>query len=158
MSTELSQEEIDRSHRWHAIECNNLAWNLAEKSARTSSENEEMLNAAHASAFHWAKVGTELHQVRARMLLGHIHAALGMGQTALLYAQQSYDYFAAHATPDWETAFAHAILAHAAFAAGDAALHHKQYAEAQKLGQAIADPEDKEIFFKTFDLIPAPKD
>ena len=156
MPTDHSPEEIARSHRWHAIECNNLAWKLSDLPARTSFQADEMLNAAHASAFHWAKVGNELNRARARMLLGHVYAVLGLGRAALLYAQQSYDYLAAHEPPDWEIAFAHAILAHAAFAARDNSLHQQHYAKAQGLGQAIADPEDKEIFFKTFNLIPAP--
>jgi hypothetical protein len=154
--TDLSPEEIARSHRWHAMECNNLAWLLCDQPTRTSIQNEEMLNAAHASAFHWAKVGTELNRARAKMLLGHVYAALGLGQAALLYAQESYAFLLEHEAPDWEIAFAHAILAHAAFAAGDCSLHLQHYAQAQHLGQAISDPEDKEIFIKTFELIPEP--
>jgi len=156
MPTDLSPDEIARSHRWHAIECNNIAWTLSDLPARTAPQAEEMLNAAHASAFHWGKVGTELNRARAAMLLGHVYAALGLGQAALTYAQQSYDYLAAHEPPDWELAFAHAILAHAAFAAGEDERHQEYYARAQELGQAIADPEDKEIFFHTFNLIPSP--
>jgi hypothetical protein len=30
--------------------------------------------------------------------------------------------------------------------------------KAQQLGRAIADPEDRSIFFVTFDRIPAPRD
>lgn len=156
MTTDLTPEEIARSHRWHAIECNNLAWRLSDLPGRTPVQDDEMLNAAHASAFHWSVVGTELNQARATMLLGHVHAALGSGDAARRYAQSSYDYLAAHDPPDWEIAFAHAILAHAAFAAGDAALHQQHYARAQELGEAIADPEDKEIFSNTFRFIPAP--
>ena len=117
-----------------------------------------MLNAAHAAAFHWAKVGTELHQARAKMLLGHVYAALGAGQTALKYAQQSHNYLEANEPPDWELAFTHAILAHAAHAAGETALHQEHYTKAHQLGLAIADPEDRAIFFVTFDRMPAPRD
>jgi len=154
MPTDLATEEFERSHRWHAIECNNLAWRLSDLPVRSIVEDEEMLHAAHASAFHWGVAGTELHQARARMLLGHVYAALGLGQAALQYAQQSYDYLVAYEPPDWEIAFAHAILAHAAFAAGEGELHREHYARAQELGQAIADPEDREIFFTTFNTIP----
>jgi hypothetical protein len=156
MPTDFSPEEIDRSHRWHAIECNNLAWTLSDQPNRTPAQDEDMLNAAHASAFHWSRAGDELNQARARMLLGHVYAALGKGGSALVYARQSCDYLAAHQPPDWEIAFAHAVLAHAAYAAGEAALHRQQYARAQELGQAIADPEDREIFFSTFNSIPSP--
>lgn len=115
-----------------------------------------MLNAAHASAYHWSKIGTDLNQARARMLLGHVHAELGMGATALAYARASFEYLAAHNPPDWEIAFAHAVLAHAAAAAGEADLHQRHFARADELGRAIADPEDREIFLKTFNAIPAP--
>ena len=47
MSNNYSEEEITRSHRWHAIEYNNLAWDLAGQPSRTDLQNEEMLNAAH---------------------------------------------------------------------------------------------------------------
>ncbi len=156
MSTNLSPEEISRSHRWHAVACNNLAWRLSDLPERTAVQADEMLHAAHAAAYHWSVVGTELHQARAQMLLGHVYAALGLGAPALRYAQQSYAYLVAHEPPDWEIAFAHAILAHAAFAAGDGRLHAQQHARALGLGQAIADDEDREIFFSTFDRIPSP--
>ncbi len=156
MPTDLSPEEIARSHRWHAIECNNLAWKFSDLASRTTRQDEEMLDAAHASAFHWTRVGTDLNAARAAMLLGHVHAALGLGRTALAYAQRSFDYLVAHDPPDWEAAFAHAILAHAAFAAGEKSLHQQHHASAGELGKAIADPEDREVFFKTFDLIPGP--
>lgn len=149
-------DEIARFHRWHAVECNNLAWKLSEQTSRTPAEDDLMLDAAHASAFHWGQVGSELNQARAQMLLGQVHAALGLGTTAWAYARRSYEYLAAHEPPDWELAFVHAVLAHAASAAGDAALHQQHYALAEQLGQAIADPEDKAVFQHTFQHVPRP--
>jgi len=148
--------EMTESHRQHAMECNNLAWALSESTYRTPLQDNEMLDAAHASAYHWARIGTDLNRARARMLLGHVHAALGMAATALVYARESFEYLATHKAPDWEIAFAHAVLAHAAFAAGEVDLHRRHFARANELGRAIADPEDREIFFKTFNVIPAP--
>lgn len=154
MPNNLTEEEIARSHRWHAVECNNLAWSLAELPSRSELQDEEMLNAAHASAFHWGKVGDELNQARGRMLLAHVHALVGDGKAALTSARQSHDYITAHNPPDWEIAFSYAILAHAAHAAGEADLHREYYAKAKELGEAIADPEDKKIFLATFKTIP----
>jgi len=48
------------------------------------------------------------------------------------------------------------ILAHAAFAAGEPTPHREHHARARELGQEIVDSDDKEIFFKTFNRIPAP--
>ncbi len=156
MSNMLSSEEISRSHRWHALACNNLAWELSDLPDRTQSQDDEMLDAAHASAFHWSRVGTGLNRARAQMLLGHVYARLGFGRLALIYAKQSFDYIMAHEAPDWEIAFAYAILAHGAFAAGESDLHQLHYAKAKELGEAIAETEDREIFFKAYDLIPGP--
>ncbi|HVH25263.1 MAG TPA: hypothetical protein VM818_00840 [Vicinamibacterales bacterium] len=153
---ETSAEEVARSHRWHAVQCNNAAWSLSELAARTAHQDAEMLDAAHAAAFHWSKVGSELQVIRAKMLLGHVHASLGHGELALRYATESYDSLAAQQTPDWELALAHAVLAHAAFAAAARDLQREHYAVARALGQAIADPEDKQIFFNTFNRIPGP--
>jgi hypothetical protein len=156
MSSDLSPEEMARSHRFHAVECNNLAWSLAELSHRSSAQDAEMLHAAHAAAYHWGKVGTALNAARADMLLGHVHAALGHGELALRYATASYEYLMVHDPPDWERAFAHAVLAYAAFAAGERSLHGEHYAKAKELGEQIAGTEDRDIFLKTFRLVPAP--
>ncbi len=156
MSTDASDPDATAAHRRHAVECNNLAWRLSEQAERSAAEDEEMLNAAHASAFHWSRAGNELNAARAWMLLGRVHALLGNGQAALRYARQCHDYLAAHDPPDWELAFVHAVLAHAAFAAGDGTLHALHYAKARDLGAAIADDEDRSIFLGTFGTIPQP--
>ncbi len=148
--------EMTESHRQHAMECNNLAWALSESTHRTPLQNDEMLHAAHASAYHWARIGTDLHRARARMLLGTRPCCARDGHDCLGVRQESFEYLAAHNPPDWEMAFAHAVLAHAAFAAGEVDLHRRHFASANELGRAIADPEDREIFFKMFNVIPAP--
>ncbi len=151
-----SPEELAKSHRWHAIECNNRAWQLADQANRTVEQDAELLDAAHAAAFHWRLVGNELNSARAQMLLAHAHACVKSGAFAQQYARQAHAYFASHETADWELAFSHAIVAHAAFAAGDAAAHRESYQQAAALGEKIADAEEKEIFRGTFKNIPKP--
>lgn len=152
----VAPEELARWTRRFAIECNNRAWRLAEAGARTAGEDEEMLHAAHAAAWHWSKAGTELHQARATMLLGHVHALLGRGASAMAYARQSFAYVTSRDSPPWEVAFAHAILANAAAASGERELQATHYAIARDLGAALADMEEREIFDATFRAVPAP--
>ena len=83
MADQPGDEEIRKWHRRFAVECNNRAWRLSEASTRSPADDAEMVNAAHAAAFHWSKVGTELHAARAEMLLGHVHALLGHGELAM---------------------------------------------------------------------------
>jgi len=150
-----SPEEIAKWDRFFAIECNNRAWRLSEAASRTQAEDEEMLHCAHAAALHWSKVGTELHNARATMLLAHVEAILGRS-TAMGYARSAFEYVTAHDSPGWEVAFAHAILANAAAASGEAKLHAKHYAEAKALGAAIANSEEREIFDATFRVVRKP--
>jgi hypothetical protein len=150
-----SAEEIAKWDRFFGIECNNRAWRLSESTSRTQAEDYEMLHCAHAAALHWSKVGKELHNARATMLLGHVEALLNC-PTAMDYAQHSFDYVTSHDSPAWEVAFAHAVLANAAAASGDAKLHAKHYAEAKALGAALANDEERKIFDATFKVVRAP--
>ena len=156
MSPAPSAEDIAKWNRWFAVELNNQAWTLAENPELTSAQREEMLHAAHAAAFHWSRIGTELHKARCDMLLGLVHALLGNGTLAMVYARRSQEYVGSHPSPDWEIALAHAVLAHAAYAAGDVPLHAKQYVLARDCGAAISDENDRAIFTSTFDRVPRP--
>lgn len=143
-------------HRHFAANANNRAWQLAEDRV-DASRDAELLDASHASAHHWQAVGTELQQMRARMLLAQVHALLGLGPTAWVYAQDMQRYFLASTdTPDWELAFVHAIHAHAAAASGHSHAHAQSYQATQRALDAIADPQDRSIVDKTFRQVPAP--
>lgn len=156
MSERPSSDDIQQWQKRFAVACNNRAWALVEQADRTPSEVHEMLHAAHASAWHWARVGTSLNEARANMLLGMAHGLAGEGALGLRYAMLAFNYFNEHEAPDWEQAFAHAALAAAAKSAGQAALHAEHYAEAGRLGQAIADEQDRDIFMRSFTQIPKP--
>lgn len=142
-------------HRYFAMECNNRAWQLATQS-RSAEEDLEMLNAAHASAFHWATMGAELNDMRAKTLLAEVHALLGLGASALKYADETKAWFLARETEDWEIAYAYVIHAHAAATAGASELHKDSYAQALIALEAIADEEDRKIVLQTFEQVPEP--
>jgi hypothetical protein len=150
-------EAAESAKPWHlefARTCNNRAWELSVRE-RTTDEDREMLDAAHTSAWHWTKVGTEQHRMRATMLLAEVHALLGHGPTALAFAQPMHTYFTGRGdTPDWELAFAHAILAHAAHAAGDTPLHRSAYGDATAVIGRIVGDEDRRIVMETFEHVP----
>jgi hypothetical protein len=116
-----------------------------------------MLDAAHGAALHWSKVGTELNAARAQMLLGHVHALLGHGDVAMQFAGASFAYFASHDCAEWERAFAHAVLANAASAAGNADVHWRHHAIAKDIGATLSNAEEREIFEATFRRVPLPR-
>lgn len=155
MTQVQSAEETARWSRYFAVECNNRAWNLAEAEERTPADDKEMLYAAYVAAYHWSKVGQELNAVRAMTLLAQVHALLGHADLAMENARAAFDYIMAQDSPDWEVAFAHAVLAHAAAVSNDTDLHRSHYVQAQAIGEALGEV-DRRIFLATFARIPAP--
>jgi hypothetical protein len=142
--------------RFFASSANNVAWQLAELPA-TDVDVRQLLNAAHAAAWHWESAGNELNQMRALMLLAQAHALAGLGTTALRFADRMRSYFlATQDTPDWEIAFVHVIHAHAACVAGAAGQHASSFAEATRAVGEVADAEDRELVQRIFRQVPAP--
>jgi len=115
-----------------------------------------MLHSAHAAALHWSRVGTELNQMRATMLLAQAHALAGDGKRALHYAREAFAYVTEHESDPWEVAFAHAVMANAAAANQERSLHATHYARAKALGNALTDDEERAVFEATFRIIPPP--
>ena len=143
-------------HRFFAASANNVAWTLAEMPAGEL-DPRALLDAAHAAAWHWERVGTELHRMRARALLALAHARAGLGATALDYADETCAYFLGRdGTPDWEIAMTHVVRAAAAAAAGDGATHAAAYAEGMRALAAIARDEDRAIVERVLACVPAP--
>ena len=146
----------ERWHRFFGSTANNRAWELAELPAQDI-DPRELLDAAHAAAWHWAQVGTELNRMRALMLVALTHAKVGRGATALAYADEMRSYFLGQsAAPDWEVAFTHVVHAHAASAAGAGDQHARSYDQAVQAIAAIVDEEDRAIVLRVFRHVPPP--
>lgn len=143
-------------HRYFAVQANNVCWDLTTKKDRAAADDQSMLDAAHTAFFHWAACGTEQNVQRAKMLLAEVYTLLGLGEAALGYAREMHEYFVSHDSPDWEVAFAHCILAHAAHTAGDMTTYRASFDSAVVALEAISDDEDKKIVRATFDLVPQP--
>jgi hypothetical protein len=155
MGDATASGEATAWHRRFAAAANNRAWGLSVQT-RDASEDQEMLNAAHASAWHWTKVGTELNRMRATMLLAEVHALLGLGQSALAYAEEMRTYFIGVQSPDWEVAFVHVVHAHAASAAGKTEKHRASYGLAVASLDALSSEEEHRNVAGTFGHVPKP--
>jgi hypothetical protein len=143
-------------HRFFGANANNAAWALAELPG-SEVDRQQLLDAAHAAAWHWQQIGTELNRMRALMLLAQAHAQAGLGRTALTFADEMRTYFqTAPSTPDWELAFAHVVHAHAAWATGAKDQHAQSYAKAVEAVAAIANEEDRNIVQRVFRHLPSP--
>jgi hypothetical protein len=156
MDGKPTAEETAAWQRRLASQANNRAWALAEAPARSAEEDEEMLQAAHAAMYFWRSVGNDNNRAHAAQLLAHAYALLGLAHPARHYLAKAQMFFGEGAEP-WELALAHAVAANVAAANRDAQAHAQHHANAVRLIEALADPEDRKILNATLRVIPVPQ-
>lgn len=154
----MNTPDIERAHRWFAVEYNNRAWNLLERTDRSEEENEFMVHSAHASLLHWKEVGTRINALRAYYLLAYAHAAAGEGSAAIRYGDRSLALMQddPEGLADWDVAFTYDAVARAHTAAGNPEPARDYRQKAQSAGEQIADEEDRKIFTATFNTLHRP--
>jgi len=152
MNKSVPPFEVDKAHKWFAIEFNNGTWDALEKQDRTAEETNSMVHLAHASTYHWSQIGTDVEYQRGLCLVAQVHAAAGDGQTAVRHAELCLSILEHQSDKfqDWDEAFSLDALAraHAATGNSEAAASAKQQAEAA--GNEIAGEDDKQFFFDWF--------
>ncbi|TFG72026.1 MAG: hypothetical protein E4H27_03440 [Anaerolineales bacterium] len=141
----FSEAEADRLF---AIKHNGLTWDLLAKNNRTPDEDALMIHAAHSSCMHWLQIGTVTHHQRGEWLISHVYSILGYGAAALRHAQVCMNLTRDNPAlmQDFDLAYAYEAIARASALSGDMDTANEYYTLAEKVGQAIANDEDKQIF------------
>ncbi|MCP4077845.1 MAG: hypothetical protein GY744_16865 [Gammaproteobacteria bacterium] len=149
-----TEQEINNLCRYFAIETNNEFWRLSEKEL-SSDEKRDILSSAFTSLYHWKQVGNDENKYLAYLALARALTINEISELAVDYATQAYNFFL-NTDQQWVSAFTHAISSHAFLISGatDKAVSH--YNEARKIGESL-EPDDKQIFVATFNLIPNPE-
>jgi uncharacterized protein YndB with AHSA1/START domain len=141
-AVDLTAEE----HRERGIEIFNEIWPMLENKDRAADDDEAMIRAAYASAYHWSRAArrTAENDVRGEWMLSRVHAMTGHGDTALRHAQRCLAKSEAAGLVDFDLGFAHEAMARSLACLGrvDEARRHLAIAETTP----IADPEDRAIF------------
>jgi hypothetical protein len=156
MTDPPAAEETAAWQKRLASQANNRAWTLAESVSRSGAEDEEMLQAAHAAMYFWKIVGDASNRAHAAQLVAHAYALLKLPNPAKHYLKQSQPFFLEQPSKPWEQAFAHAIAANVAAAAGEFKSHASHYVEAECLVAALANDEERKILQATMRVIPRP--
>ncbi|HEX2914916.1 MAG TPA: hypothetical protein VH186_29250 [Chloroflexia bacterium] len=139
------------AHKRFAIDLNNLTWTLLGKKERTAEEDEKMVNAAHASTYHWGEVGTAVNQARGQWMISHSYAVLNRPQSALHHAQLCLLIVEQNNFGDFDLAYAYEGMARALAASEQLEEARRYYALAEEAGQQIKDKEDRDIFAGDFE-------
>ncbi len=141
-------------HKKFAVELNNLVWNLLGKKNRTAQEDETMVHAAHASCYHWNKMGTAINQQRGEWLISHVYAVLNRPEPALHHAKLCWELTKDNNLVDFDLAYAYEAMARAYASAKEKSESEKYIKLAKEAGEKIKNKEDKDIFFGDFTAEP----
>jgi hypothetical protein len=135
----------DEGRRRLAAALFNHVWTLLDREERTVADDDEMVHAAHASAFHWMAIGTAANRARSEWQCSRVYAVLGRAEPALHHARRCREI--AEGSPgevdDWDVPFAYEALARAHAVAGDEAAAREWLTRAKAAGEAIAEEEDR---------------
>jgi tetratricopeptide (TPR) repeat protein len=133
-------------HKKFAIESNNEVWGLLTKESRTAQEDENMIHAAHASHYHWSKIGKPINIQRGHWLISHVYAVLNKPDQALDHAKKCLSLTEEHVFVDFDMAYAYEAMARANAAAGNESEAAKYLKMARDAAEKIKAEEDRQLF------------
>jgi DNA-binding transcriptional MerR regulator len=125
----------------------NRVWELLETSQRTVDEDDEMVNAAHASRYHWSVVGGAKERAIGDWQISRVYASVGRGEPAVHHARRCHDITVAGGDDlePWLLGSAYEALARAYAVAGDRAVAREWRDKAVAQLEQVVDPDDREI-------------
>ena len=151
MTEPQTESQID--HRQLGVELYNATWTLLDKESRTPADDDAMLNATHASAYHWSRAdgaGPE-HVARSQWQISRVNAVLGRGEAAVYHARRCFEACTENGIGDWDLASAYEALARAHRVVGNDAEYRRNLELGREALAQIADPEDREHIAEDLD-------
>jgi hypothetical protein len=133
-------------HRELAVKLFNDVWDLLDKKDRTREEAQRMINAAHASLYHWSLVGEAVNLARGEWQVSRVYSECGRGEPAIHHANNSLQICTQNKIGDFDLAFAYEALARAFMVSGDGLRSNEYKHQATQSSQAISKKEDKDYF------------
>lgn len=125
----------------------NRTWDILEREDRTARDDAEMIDTAHASAWHWRQVGNAANEARGHWMLARVYSVLGHGPEALYHARRANEVLDAggEGIEDWDRPAAAEAMARALVTTGDLAGAAEWKAKAQALLAGVADADDRGV-------------
>ena len=133
-------------HRKLAVDCFNETWEWIEKKDKTAQEVSRMLNTAHASLYHWRKIGTALNIQRGEWLLARVYTLELLADTAMFHAKNCLDLTLEHNISGFDLCFAYECWARANALAGEPEIAKEYYEKAKSSADQIEKKGDRDYF------------
>ncbi len=100
-------------HKNLAVNLFNKVWNLIDLKNRSEEETETMINAAHASLYHWRQVGEPLNFARSEWQVSRVYSLCARVEPALHHAANCLQICEQYGIGGFDLAFAYEALARA---------------------------------------------
>ncbi len=151
MAEPRAGSEID--HRQLGVDLYNATWTLLDKGSRTPADDDAMLNATHASAYHWSHAAGACpeHVARGQWQISRVNAVLGRGDAAVYHARRCLEHCSENGIGDWDLASAYEALARAHRVAGNDAEYRRNVELGREALAQIADEEDRKHIAEDLD-------
>lgn len=147
--------ELDpTTQRALAVALFNRVWELLGTAGRTPAEEQELVNAAHASRYHWTGIGTPRHLAIGDWQISRVYSALDRPEPALHHARLCLDSARLVAEEPWLLASAYEALARACVVAGDRASAQEWKNRALAQLELVTDPDDHEVVERDIASLP----
>jgi hypothetical protein len=153
-ATAVATDLDPATHRRLGVDLYNATWTLIENAERSPAETDEMIHSAHASRWHWARVGEPVNLARGEWLCSRVYATLGRGEPALWHARRCVEILEENGVADWDIAAAYEAMARASFVAGDPASGALWKANATAALDGISDVDDREPIVQDIATLP----
>jgi hypothetical protein len=144
------------THRALGAGLYNRTWDLLAVEGRTPEQDDELIDTAYASAWHWRRVGNAANEARSHWLCARVYATLGRGEPAVHHAHRAVAIVEAggEGFEDWDAAAAAEAMARALSVAGDAAGSALWKSRAREALAAVVADDDRAVIEADLATIP----
>lgn len=149
---ELTDDER-AMHRKLAVGLYNHVWSLMDMSSRTCEQDDEVLNAAHASRYHWSLVGDARNLSIGEWQIARVYAILGRIEPAMFHGRRNLGICQENKLDPFALGFAYESMARAAAVAGNAAELADYLKLAKDAAANITEDDDRQVLVKDLDDI-----
>jgi len=137
-----------------AVDLFNHTWELLGMPGRTTEQDDRMLHAAHASRFHWERVGTPTNLAVGEWQCSRVYSVLGRGEPALHHARRCLAICEEGGVAPFYLAEAHEAIARALAVVGDREGAAQAEADARRVAEAIEDEEERQMLEQDLATLP----
>jgi tetratricopeptide (TPR) repeat protein len=141
--TEEQRMSISEFHKKIAVETNNEIWPILDKANPTRQELEDAMHMAHASRYHWSKVGERINLARGDYMISRVYSAMGRPEPAIYHARRCLEITQETGIGDWDLGFAYEALTRAYAIAGDREQYEKYLRMAKEAIASVKSEEDR---------------